>query len=82
MRHAKNRAAVVVSLAVSACISGSAITALGIPTTDTWTGGGADNNFLTALNWNASTGNAPPVPGDILAFDGSRRFTRNFERMR
>jgi autotransporter-associated beta strand protein len=42
--------------------------------TDTWNGGGGDNNFKTPANW---SGVLVPTPGDILAFDGSARFTPN-----
>lgn len=35
----------------------------------TWNGGGADNNWGTALNW----GGAVPLAGDSLAFGGSLR---------
>ncbi len=43
-------------------------------TTDTWNGGGGDNNFRTPANW--ASGSAP-APGDILAFDGEVRLTPN-----
>ena len=42
--------------------------------TDTWNGGGGDNNFRTPANW--ASGSAP-APGDILAFDGEVRLTPN-----
>ena len=42
---------------------------------DTWSGGGADNNWQTAANWNAL-----PVAGDSLVFGGTTRLsnTNNF----
>jgi fibronectin-binding autotransporter adhesin len=42
--------------------------------TDTWSGGGGDNNFRTPANW---VGGVAPSPGDILAFDGEVRLTPN-----
>lgn len=71
MQRWKNRAAVVLSLAVAGCIQGMP-QAWGA--TDTWDGLGADNNFKTAANW---VGDAAPAPGDILAFDGTARPTPN-----
>ena len=50
---------------------------IALAATDTWTGLGAGSNWKTALNWNSATGNAPPIPGDILAFDGTNRFLTN-----
>ncbi len=34
--------------------------------TETWTGGGADANWMTAGNWSGT--NLPPIAGDILSF--------------
>ncbi len=42
---------------------------------DTWLGGGADGKWTTPGNWNSGTGNAPPVNGDTLVFDGSTNLT-------
>ena len=42
--------------------------------TVTWNGGGADNNWTTALNWVGGNGTAE---GDSLVFDGSTRLTSN-----
>ncbi len=39
-------------------------------TTFTWDGGGADNNWGTAVNW---VGDVAPVPGSSLTFTGSTR---------
>ena len=44
---------------------------------DTWNGGGADNNWLTAANWTAGSANKPPGTNDILFFDGTTRLTAN-----
>ncbi len=38
--------------------------------TKTWDGGGADNNWTTAANWDSDVA---PVAGDDLIFDGSTR---------
>jgi autotransporter-associated beta strand protein len=42
----------------------------------TWSGGGADNNWGTAINW----GGTAPVAGDSLVFAGSTRVT-NFNNL-
>lgn len=39
-----------------------------IPTVRTWDGGGADNSWMTAANWN---GDMAPLPGDTLIFPPS-----------
>ena len=44
---------------------------------DTWNGGGADNNWLTAANWTAGSANKPPGTNDVLFFDGTTRLTAN-----
>lgn len=41
-------------------------------TTLTWTGGGTDNNWGTAANWDS---NAPPVSLDNLVFSGTTRLS-------
>ena len=41
--------------------------------TNTWNGGGADDNWTTAGNWSPGT----PSAGDSLIFDGSTRLTPN-----
>jgi autotransporter-associated beta strand protein len=47
-----------------------------VTTSATWTGGGADNNWMTAGNW----GGTAPVADDLLFFDGTTRpnATNNF----
>ena len=42
--------------------------------TKTWDGGGLDNNWTTAANWDLDVA---PVAGDALVFDGSTRLTPN-----
>lgn len=44
------------------------------PTTRTWVGGGADNNWTTGANWDM---NIAPVAGDDLHFDGTTRLSPN-----
>src|SRR5579884_2562078 len=43
-------------------------------TVDTWTGGGADNNWNTGLNWFAGT---VPVSTDSLLFTGTTQLNTN-----
>jgi fibronectin-binding autotransporter adhesin len=43
--------------------------------TKTWVGGGGDNNWTTAANWNPSV---MPLPGDSLVFAGALRFNHQF----
>src|SRR5262252_4931093 len=45
--------------------------------TKTWDGGGVDNNWATAANWDADTA---PAQGDALVFAGTLRVnnTNNF----
>jgi fibronectin-binding autotransporter adhesin len=57
--------AVVTSIALFSARGASAAT-------DTWTGGGSDNNWMTAGNWNTL-----PVAMDVLAFDGITNTTTN-----
>ena len=40
---------------------------------NTWTGGGADSNWMTGLNW----GGVAPVANDTLTFDGNTNTTTN-----
>ena len=42
--------------------------------TDTWDGGGFNNNFSNAENW---VGDVAPLPNDVLVFDGAIRPTPN-----
>jgi autotransporter-associated beta strand protein len=44
-----------------------------VVTTATWTGGGADNNWMTANNW----GGTAPVPNLILNFGGTTQTNNN-----
>jgi hypothetical protein len=46
--------------------------------TDTWDGGGADNNLSTALNWLDNTAPASDLVNTDLIFDGTVRLTPNF----
>ena len=47
---------------------GNTVTVVG--TTRTWGGGGGDNNWMTAANWD---NNVAPIAGDVLVFAGSTR---------
>ena len=49
-------------------------TTVDAPVTETWSGGGADNNWLTGENWSSL---ATPDPGDSVAFQGALRTTTN-----
>jgi fibronectin-binding autotransporter adhesin len=62
IRHA---AAITLALMAAAFWTGSARAA-----TDTWIGGGADGNWMTAANWNTL-----PVASDNLVFDGTTNLT-------
>jgi autotransporter-associated beta strand protein len=62
MRHSKQLGAL---LWLSAALSLSA------QTTNTWSGGGTDNNWSTAANW----GGTAPVSGNALKFSGTVRQT-------
>ncbi|MDK3160787.1 hypothetical protein QPK87_30145 [Kamptonema cortianum] len=42
--------------------------------TDTWDGGGGDNNWTTGANWDDNTA---PVNGDSIIMDGTTRLTNN-----
>ena len=44
---------------------------------DVWNGGGADDNFSTALNW--TNHSSPALIGDSLQFAGSTRLTPNVD---
>ena len=48
---------------------GATLPASATPASDTWTGLGANPNWSAPLNWTG--GNAPPLAGDSLLFDGS-----------
>ncbi len=68
-RHKRfHRGGIAGAIAVAALFSGQAFAA-----TDTWTGGGADNNWSTAGNW----GGTGPVVLDSLTFAGSTRLIPN-----
>jgi autotransporter-associated beta strand protein len=45
--------------------------------TDTWSGGGANNNWSTAGNWSSASAHEPPISGDSLIFTGTTRLTAN-----
>jgi chitodextrinase len=47
------------------------------PSSFVWNGGGANNNWSTALNW--AGGTAPGTSGSILTFAGSTRPTPNLD---
>ncbi len=49
-------------------------TTVNAPVTETWSGGGADNNWSTGENWSSL---ATPDPGDSVAFQGALRTTTN-----
>src|SRR6185369_520268 len=61
------------SMLLAAGVAG-VVPSVALAATDTWSGGGGDNNFKTPANW---VGSIVPVPGDVLAFDGASRFTPN-----
>jgi autotransporter-associated beta strand protein len=55
--------------------TGNDVVLTAVPTTRTWDGGGADNNWMTAANW---VGDVAPLPGDNLVFAGTvRQMTNN-----
>src|ERR1043165_9404258 len=58
-----------------------AVPRLGIAATCTWSGGGSDNNWSTAANWdNCGGAHATPQDGDDLVFPGgAARNTSNDE---
>src|SRR5580658_3508099 len=66
------RALAAAAIVAAALVSGSAWAA-----PDTWTGGGGDDNWLTALNWSPGSTNAPPLTQDSLTFSGSTQLTAN-----
>ena len=55
----------------------SIITAIAPPTAFVWNGGGANNNWSTALNW--LSGIAPAASGTSLTFAGSTRTSPNLD---
>nr|MBA3936178.1 autotransporter-associated beta strand repeat-containing protein [Planctomycetota bacterium] len=56
--------------------TGTAVTLTDVarPTTRVWDGGGADNNWTTAANWDFDLA---PIAGDDLQFAGATRLTPN-----
>lgn len=48
------------------------------PTNAVWGGGGSDNKWSTAANWNAGSGPAPGM-GDSLVFAGASQLTNNMD---
>ncbi len=72
-RIRNRRATPILSAAVLAVgMIGSAHPAMGA--TDSWDGGGGDNNFKSGANW---VSGVAPTPGDVLLFDGASRGTPN-----
>ena len=55
----------------------SIIAAIAPPTAFVWSGGGANNNWSTALNW--ASGIAPAASGTSLTFAGSTRTSPNLD---
>ena len=51
-----------------------ASTTVTVPVTETWSGGGADNDWSTGANW---TSLAAPNPGDSLVFQGAVQTATN-----
>ena len=47
------------------------------PGNDTWSGAGADNNWMTSNNWASGSANIPPISGDALFFAGTTQLNPN-----
>src|SRR5438552_2748547 len=71
LRQRSRRAWIMTAAAVAASAAMSSTSLRTSAATDTWTGGGGDGNWNTAGNWDAGSGNAPPLANDILQFGGS-----------
>jgi fibronectin-binding autotransporter adhesin len=68
----------VATLTDTASMTGNANISLAIVAgNDVWSGGAADNNFSSNLNW--TNGTAPGLVGDSLEFAGTTRLTPNMD---